>query len=77
LRIAVVLRSEGDLLPIRRETRERAVTRTASQTPRNAALFADGIDLTRVTEYDLRSIRRWKTQQTRRVRQILPMDARD
>src|SRR5581483_9644062 len=75
--VPVIMRSQRDLLPIWGETREPAVARAAGQTSRNTAVFADCIDLTGMTEDDLRSIRRWETQQARRVGQFLRGDGRD
>jgi hypothetical protein len=50
---------------------ERGIARAAAQPPRDAALLANGVKFARVAKNDLRSIGCWKTQQARRLRQLL------
>ena len=71
LGVAVVLRSEGELLAVGREARERSVAGTARQAARHSALFGDGVKLARVTEDDLAAVGGGKTQEPRGVRQLL------
>ncbi len=56
-RVAVVLRSEGELRAIRGKARERAVTRAARNAPRHATLFRHGVKRACIGEDDLRPVR--------------------
>src|SRR6266568_9513521 len=51
--------------------RERGVARAAAQPARDAALFPNGVKFARIAKNDLGSVGCWKTQQARRVRQLL------
>src|SRR5439155_22140822 len=52
-------------------------TRTAGQTSRDPAVFADRVKLARVTKNDLAIVRRWKTKKTGGIRQRLPRSRED
>ena len=71
LGVAVILGSEGELLAIGREARERAVAGTTRQATGDAALFPDGVKFARVTKDNLVPVGRWKTQETRGFRERL------
>ena len=66
LGVAVVLRSEGDHLPVGREAREGVVAGRRGQSPRGSAVHAHGVEISRVAEDNLRAVGRREAEQARR-----------
>ena len=62
LGVAVILGGEGELLPVRRKMRERAVARAARQAAGHTSVFRNGVKLAGVTENDRFAVGRRETQ---------------